>query len=120
MKPLLCGAILWAGGVAAAQDEPRISFSSPRNNSVVSGVVWISLSVNAPAGVDGVVVRSSRNSCVNMAQFQAPPYRFAWDTRTFPNGWVVLRAMVWDKRGGYSSSEIRVRVSNPRPQPAPR
>ena len=95
---------------------PTVAFTSPANNSTVSGTVIIDVGASDNVGVsmvefycNGVLIYASN----------ATPYSFNWDTLSVADGSYVLIAKAYDAAGNVvQSSNLTVSVNNA-PLPAP-
>jgi hypothetical protein len=110
------------------QGNAIVRFTSPRDNSVVSGTVTIRVAVALPdrtasprgsriARVDFAV---SSGCGIFLGSDSTSPYEVQWDTRAmaggrprWPNGRYTLVAYAWDTQGRRSSASIQVTVNNP-------
>jgi subtilisin family serine protease len=100
---------------------PIVSFISPPHQSIVNEVVGIEISAQDESLVTGV------NLAINnqlVASWIQPPYTYAWDTTTYPDGTYTLIASATDDSDNTGEAQITITVSqsmvqDPTPTPAP-
>lgn len=89
--------------------SPTVTFTSPLNNSVVSGTINITVSVMDDVDqqlvpkifIDSYVVTTASS--------------YAWNTEDSTEGWHTLKAEATDSDKRMGSTEIRVQVNNTKP-----
>ncbi|HET8550269.1 MAG TPA: Ig-like domain-containing protein [Bryobacteraceae bacterium] len=94
---------------AVDQTAPAVSFLTPANGAVVSGVTGIQMSATDNVGVTSVTVA---NGASVLCSFSSTPYSCSWNTATVPNGAYNLTATASDAAGNSSSASVVVTVSN--------
>jgi hypothetical protein len=93
-----------------------ITMTAPAAGSTVSGIVALSASASAPAGVAGVQFKLDGANLG--AEVTAAPYQVSWNTTTVADGAHVLAAVMRDTTGQTSTSaNVNVTVANTTPPP---
>jgi Bacterial Ig domain/Glycosyl hydrolase family 26 len=114
--------VLGVTGASAAVDRqadgPAIVFASPIASATVGGVVTVTGTATAPAGVSRVELR------VDELDYQAATgtgiWSFKLDTFAFANGPHNLKARVTDAAGAQAWADLPILISNAASQAAPR
>ncbi len=107
-------AVQLAGGSGPPADTtpPTVSIASPTGGTV-SGIVSITVNATDDVGVARVDLRI--NGTV-VASDASPPYQFAWDSRSVPDGAVSITAVAYDAANNSAvSSPVLLNVSNTPP-----
>ena len=122
LAALLCMSVLGVAGASAAVDRqavgPDILFASPIASATVGGVVTVTGTATAPAGVTRVELR------VDELDYQVAAGTGVWsfklDTFAFANGPHNLKARVTDATGGQAWADLPILISNAASGAAPR
>jgi len=91
----------------SGENQPTISISSPSNNQTISGLVTITASVSAPAGVFKVEFYIDD---ILIGEDSEPPYSISYDTKNLSEGNHTIQATVYDKVGFKSKSSVTILV----------
>ena len=105
---------LTAPSAHAGRASLSVTWTTPKNSAVVSGVLNESsgncdVAATASRGVAKVVMYAD-GALLNTEL--SPPYACLWDTTTVPNGLHTLKAVMYDTAGASKSAQISVNVQN--------
>jgi sulfur transfer protein SufE len=89
---------------------PTVSFTSPSENSQVSGTVTADISASDNVGVASVVVKKDG---VLVATLTSSPYSWSYDTTEDANGSHTLTATAYDAAGNSATATLNLTVDNP-------
>ncbi|MBV9145036.1 MAG: hypothetical protein JO065_03915 [Acidobacteria bacterium] len=89
---------------------PTVSINSPQPNSVVAGVINLTATASAGAGIAGVSYEVDNNQ-IGIEQGTAP-YTVTWDTTGVPNGIHNITVNARDALGNTATSTSSFQVSN--------
>jgi hypothetical protein len=107
-------------GIEVVLDEtaPLVAFTSPTNNSTVTGLVGI-YAVIADANFDSFRLQQRKVGAANFTDIVAngtagrgDNFLGLWDTRTLPNGAYELRVTARDELGQMTTRTIQIRLLN--------
>lgn len=115
--------------VCAVHDtRPRLNFSSPRDNDVItSPILKIFAMVDATGNfksyrleygqgkdpVEWETLKKGENPIIE------PKEIFSWDLSEFETGWVTLRLYITSTEGGYAEKRVHLDIQIPTPTPTP-
>ena len=88
---------------------PSVEITSPRHNAVVSGTVTVRAQARDDIGITRVDFYISG---IKQRTDRQPPYRFQWNTESFPGGLTQVSATAVDTGGQQDSDLIMVTVQN--------
>ena len=91
-------------------ESPTVSIAFPQNGGIISGIVTVKADANDNVGVTKVEFYINGNK-----EFtdEADPYKFLWNTTSFPDGDYMLMVKAYDKaRNEGVSSPITIIVEN--------
>jgi beta-mannanase len=124
LKILLVAAIGAAFGLTGAQaaslrqaGDPSIAFTTPADSAIVSGILTVSGTAQAVAGVARVEVRVDDHGYVLATG--TTTWSLSIDTAAYPNGAHDLKARVTDATGRQAWSDLAITFSNAVPAPPP-
>ncbi|MFQ5910113.1 MAG: PKD domain-containing protein [Thermoplasmata archaeon] len=86
---------------------PTVRITSPTQDSVISGTVFVVVEASDDTSVEEVVLFLDGSP---VAALDAAPYVWAWSTGDTSYGWHTLRAEATDLEGNVGSDEVRVVV----------
>ncbi|MHC4676211.1 MAG: Ig-like domain-containing protein [Planctomycetota bacterium] len=109
-------ALNYGGGGGSDTEPPSVSFISPTHGDTVSGGISVGVSATDNVGVASV---SLSVDGILLANDNAAPYTFYWDTTEAADGLHILTATAMDDAGNSSSTDITVDVNNPVPDTTP-
>ena len=98
--------------VASAADTtaPAISFTSPSNNSTISGNINITVNASDNVGVTNVAIKIDGTQIGN--SLSSSPFTEAWNSSLVSNGSHTITATASDAAGNSTTASITVTVSN--------
>jgi spore germination protein YaaH len=95
---------------------PQVSFTSPANNSNVSGTANVMVDATDDRNLSNVELHVDG---AKAAEWTAPPFDFSWNTSGAANGAHQLKARAADWMGNTAETTIDVTVWNEPPPPPP-
>lgn len=91
---------------------PTVQIISPLNNSKLSGIITIKVQASDPDGASDISKIELFIDGDKITEIENTYLEYTLNTTDYVNGYHILRAIAWDKKGGKGESSINVQFDN--------